>query len=105
MDSQENLPLKLDAKDVDRTYEGDIPDTPHTELPSDFNQVRERKLAREALLDERMEHCLSFFYKEMNDTALKYGLMKSNFAVAHGMHHFNNYSSALDIAKLSRIAL
>ena len=41
----------------------------------------------------------------MNDTALKHGLMKSNFAVAHGMHHYSNYSSALDIAKLSRIAL
>ena len=41
----------------------------------------------------------------MNDTALKHGLSKSNFAVAHGMHHNNNYSSAFDIAKLSRIAM
>ena len=41
----------------------------------------------------------------MNDTAIKLGLNKSNFAVTHGMHHNNNYSSALDIAKLSRYAL
>ena len=95
----------LNARDVDRSYEGDIPDTPYSELPPSFNQVRERKLAREALLNDRMELCLSHFYKEMNDTALKHGLLKSNFAVAHGMHHYNNYSSALDIAKLSRIAL
>ena len=90
---------------MDRSYEGDIPDTPYSELPPSFNQVRERKLAREALLNDRMELFLSHFYKEMNDTALKHGLLKSNFAVAHGMHHYNNYSSALDIAKLSRIAL
>lgn len=41
----------------------------------------------------------------MNETAIKQGLCKSNFAVAHGMHHYNNYSSALDVAKLSRVAL
>lgn len=52
-----------------------------------------------------MDHYLDFFYKEMNETALKHGLKNSNFAVAHGMHHQNNYASALDIAKLSRIAL
>ena len=52
-----------------------------------------------------MDSNLNFFYKEMNDTAMKHGLKKSNFAVAHGMHHNNNYSSALDIAKLSRVAL
>ena len=56
-------------------------------------------------MNERMEFNLSYFYKEMNETALKHGLMKSNFAVAHGMHHNNNYSSAIDIAKISRIAL
>jgi len=65
----------------------------------------ERKRAGEALLNERIENCLEFFYREMNDTACKYGMQKSNFASAHGMNHFNNYSSALDIAKLSRIAL
>lgn len=41
----------------------------------------------------------------MNSTACKLGLKKSNFSVAHGMHHYNNYSSALDVAKLSRAAL
>ena len=105
MNNLEKAPNKLNAREVDRTYEGEIPDTPYAELPPGFNQVRERKLARETLLNERIEHCLSFFYKEMNDTALKHGLMKSNFAVAHGMHHYNNYSSAFDVAKLSRIAL
>ena len=59
----------------------------------------------EQLYIERMDFNLGYFYREMNDTALKHGLTKSNFAVAHGMHHYNNYSSALDIAKLSRIAL
>ena len=32
-------------------------------------------------------------------------MKSSNFAVAHGMHHYNNFSSAFDIAKLSNIAL
>ncbi len=41
----------------------------------------------------------------MNDTACKLGLKNSHFAVAHGMHHYNNYSTAIDMAKLSRIAL
>ena len=52
-----------------------------------------------------MDHYLDYFYKEMNETACKHGLKDSNFAVAHGMHHYNNYSTAIDIAKLSRIAL
>ena len=52
-----------------------------------------------------MDHNLDYFYREMNDTACKHGLKNSNFAVAHGMHHFNNYSTAIDIAKLSRVAL
>ena len=36
----------------------------------------------------------------MNDMALKFNMKKSNFAVAHGMHNDNNYSTAADIAKL-----
>ena len=48
---------------------------------------------------------MSFFYKEMNDTACKIGLRSTHFAVAHGMHHYDNYSTALDIAKLSKVAL
>ena len=98
-------PRKLTAREVDASYEGDIPNTPLSELPPAFNEIRVRKNVMETLLNERVEHYLGFFYNEMNETAIKHGLKKSNFAVAHGMHHYNNYSSALDIARLSRIAL
>jgi D-alanyl-D-alanine carboxypeptidase len=38
----------------------------------------------------------------MNETSKKLGLGKgTNFAVAHGMHHDRNYSTALDIATIS----
>ena len=36
---------------------------------------------------------------------MKYNLKGSNWNVAHGMHHYNNYSTALDIARISRVAL
>ena len=36
----------------------------------------------------------------MNNTAQELGMHDSNFNVAHGMHNENNYSTALDIAKL-----
>ena len=97
-------PKKLTARQIDEK-DGDIPDTDYSELPPDFNEETQRRLVAEQLYIERMDFFLGFFYREMNDAALKHGLNKSNFAVAHGMHHFNNYSSALDIAKLSRIAL
>ena len=48
---------------------------------------------------------LKLFYEEMNVTAVKHKLTMSNFAVAHGLHHKENYSSAYDIAKLSKVAL
>lgn len=57
------------------------------------------------VLNEKMNVALRAFYRKMNDTATASGLKKTNFAVAHGMHHNDNYSSALDIALLSRIAL
>ena len=57
------------------------------------------------VLNEKMNVALRVFYRKMNDTATACGLKKTNFAVAHGMHHNDNYSSALDIALLSRIAL
>lgn len=41
----------------------------------------------------------------MNNTAIKVGLRNTHFAVAHGMHHNDNYSTAFDIAKLSKAAL
>jgi D-alanyl-D-alanine carboxypeptidase len=36
----------------------------------------------------------------MNEYGQSAGLKKSHFAVAHGMHNENNYSTAGDIAKL-----
>lgn len=41
----------------------------------------------------------------MNDKAEQLGMRNSHFSVAHGMHHDNNYSSAMDIAKLSTHAM
>ena len=43
------------------------------------------------------------FYARMNETAKALGcnMAKTNFAVSHGMHHDRNYSSALDVSKLS----
>ena len=67
--------------------------------------MTERKRAEVALVNERIDAQLNCFYRVMNETALNSGLKSSNFAVAHGMHHFNNFSSALDMAKLSLIAL
>lgn len=37
----------------------------------------------------------------MNREAMYLGLQHSNFNSAHGMHHDKNYSSALDIARVS----
>ena len=98
-------PRKLTAREVDETFEGDIPETSYADLPPNFNEVSERKRLADVLFNERVDNQLSYFYKAMNETAYKHGLSKSNWAVAHGMHHNNNVSSALDIAKLSRIAL
>ena len=95
----------MTAREVDESYQGAIPDTPYSDLPSNFNEFSERKRIEEWLFIERLDNDLSYFYEEMNVQAEELGLTKSNFSVAHGMHHFNNYSSALDIAKLSRIAM
>ena len=37
----------------------------------------------------------------MNEMADDLGLKRSHFAVAHGMHNDNNYSTAYDMGKLS----
>lgn len=93
-------------REIEDSYKGqNIPDTKYSDLPPTFNEITERKRAETQLFIERMDHYLDYFYKEMNDTACKHGLKNSHFAVAHGMHHYNNYSTAMDIAKLSRIAL
>ena len=90
---------------MDETLEGEIPNTPYSELPATYNEMSERRRVAEALLDERINNCMFHFYREMNDTACKYGMKKSHFSSVHGMNNYSNYSSALDIAKLSRIAL
>jgi D-alanyl-D-alanine carboxypeptidase (penicillin-binding protein 5/6) len=54
---------------------------------------------------KKAQECLNMFYKLMNDKASILNMTKSNFAVAHGMHNDNNYSSALDMAKLSCLAM
>lgn len=45
------------------------------------------------------------FYAMMNEKAVSLSMTKSNFAVAHGMHNDNNYSSAYDIGKLCCYAM
>jgi len=57
------------------------------------------------LLNEKINIALRAFYRYMNDTAKHHGLNRSNFAVAHGMNHWENYSSALDIAQLAKIVI
>ena len=57
------------------------------------------------LLEEAMNTALNAFYDHMNESAGEIGLKRTHFAVAHGMHHPNNYSTAHDIGVLSRIAL
>ena len=52
------------------------------------------------LLDLKINECLNKFYETMNEYGQSAGLKKSHFAVAHGMHNENNYSTAGDIAKL-----
>ena len=41
----------------------------------------------------------------MNRTALRIGMMSSNFANPHGLNHTNNYSTANDVAKLCGYAM
>ena len=50
---------------------------------------------------EREKTALKAFLAKMNETAKRLGLKNSNWAVSHGMHHDENYSSALDVAMLA----
>jgi len=52
-------------------------------------------------LELKIQDCLEEFYGLMNNMVDELGLKNSHFAVAHGMHHEDNYSTAADIAKLS----
>jgi len=104
-DSPQLKPRKLTSKEVDETYKGEIPVTSYADLPPTFNEMMERKRIADLLVIEKLDLQLTYFYKEMNDTASKLGLKLTHFAVAHGMHHNDNYSTALDIATLSKAAL
>lgn len=54
------------------------------------------------IIKERERAAQKAFVSKMNETSKKLGLGKgTNFAVAHGMHHDRNYSTALDIATIS----
>ena len=64
-----------------------------------------RERAEMILLNDRINYSLNAFYKLMNDTAMALGFKRSHFAVAHGMFHYENYSSAQDIAMLAKITL
>ena len=50
---------------------------------------------------EIINAALNAFYREMNRNAAEMKLKDTNFLSAHGMHHDQNYSSALDIALIS----
>ena len=52
-------------------------------------------------LELKIQDCLEEFYGLMNNMVDELGLKNSHFAVAHGMHHEDNYSTAADVAKLS----
>ena len=52
-------------------------------------------------LELKISQCLEEFYIMMNEKAVELELTNSHFAVAHGMHHDENYSTAHDISILS----
>ena len=86
-------------------FEKEIPVPASYELPRDFYESSEKKRAYNQLLNEAIDNQLGYFYQEMNKNAMNYGMKRTNFAVSHGMHHPNNYSCALDMARLSRTAM
>lgn len=73
-------------------------------LPDDHSEnlsMDEQQTKPPNKLDEKINECLDQFYELMNQKAEELGMKNSHFAVAHGMHHENNYSSAKDMAELS----
>ena len=62
--------------------------------------LEENQEPEPSLLDLKVKECLEEFYLLMNKKAESQGMRSSNFAVAHGMHNDNNFSTALDIGKL-----
>ena len=94
------------TRQIEESYvDEEIPDTPARDLPPNFNEAVETNRMERQLLEEAMDTALGAFYDYMNENAGVLGLKRTHFAVAHGMHHPNNYSTAHDIGVLSRIAL
>ena len=48
-------PKKKTAKEVDETYEGDIPNTPYSEMPPGWNEIAERNRIAERLFIEKLD--------------------------------------------------
>lgn len=71
---------------------------------NDAEQSTEKVVAKTAL-QLKVAECLQKFYELMNDHAQMLGMKRSNFAVAHGMHNDNNYSTAADIGRLCCAAM
>lgn len=65
----------------------------------------EEKPVQKTALQIKVAECLQKFYELMNEHAQGLGMKRSNFAVAHGMHNDNNYSTAADIGKLCCAAM
>lgn len=70
------------------------------------NEKDEYAAVERFIIRERERAALKCFYGRMNETSRNLGLgPKTNWAVAHGMHHDYNYSTAIDIATISWNAL
>jgi D-alanyl-D-alanine carboxypeptidase len=75
---------------------------------SENESGEDKSLGRQVKNDRltiKINECLATFYELMNKKAVALNMGKSNFAVAHGMHNDNNYSSAYDIGKLCCFAM
>lgn len=57
------------------------------------------------MINEKIKEALKKFCSYMNEQSKKLGLENSSWAVAHGMFHPRNFSTAYDIAKLTHVAL
>ena len=49
-------PKKLTAREVDETFEGEIPETSYADLPPNFNEISERKRIADNLFIEKLDH-------------------------------------------------
>lgn len=83
----------------------EIPTPEIEDLPENYSESEVRERAEQILLHEKTSTALRAFIRAMNDTAVALNMKRSRFGVAHGMNHYDNYSSALDIANLAKVAL